>query len=155
MAALEEILLFTLAITLVSTLIARRLVNRDELRAVKDEIKMYRQKSAEARKAGDAQKANAYMKDIMRASQKQFRLNIKPSIISLILFVVALGFLREAYSGILFPLPVALPLLGQTTVFGGIPFVTVAVRDTIGWFWWYLLIAIPSTFIFRKLAGLQ
>ncbi|MBI4021690.1 MAG: DUF106 domain-containing protein [Candidatus Aenigmarchaeota archaeon] len=48
-------------------------------------------------------------------------------------------------------LPFPLPLPAWDYV--GIPFVVL--EDHLSWFWWYVLITLPATFVFRKLLGVE
>lgn len=148
MAAIAEVLVFTVAVTAVYTLIARAVVNIDELRKVREELRFYQDKSKEARKRGDLSKANEHLKEMMKVNQKMFRLNIKPLLVSLVVFFLALAFLRANYTAVTLQLPATLPLLSPSFPF-------IVLRDSIGWFWWYVFVSLSATLTLRKLVGLQ
>ena len=82
MSAFIEITLISLALAFVLSLLYRFLTKPGEMRRIKKEMKFYQDKSKEAQKAGDTAKANEYMKDMMKASQQQFKQNMKPMMAS-------------------------------------------------------------------------
>ncbi len=139
MTAAFDILLFTLGVTFFYSLLSRVLVKPEEIRAIKKEIEEYKNKSNEAKKEKNTEKMNQAMSEILKANSKLFRKNMKPMIFSFVIFILALGWLGNAYAGAVIFLPFSLPFFGQD----------------LGWFWWYLIIAIPSTIFFRKLIGLE
>jgi uncharacterized membrane protein (DUF106 family) len=139
MSAFLEVTLISLALAFVLSLLYRFLTRPEEMRRIKKEMKFYQEKSKEAQKAGDTAKANEYMKQVMGASQQQFRQNMKPMLASMLVFFVVLGWMHSAFASVLVQLPVTVPIAG----------------NDLGWFWWYFLITIPCTMLFRKLLGVD
>jgi len=148
MIPIQEVLVWSLMLSLVLALIYRLLTKPKEIRSLKEEIKEYKDKMGKARKEGKTEETNRLLSEMMKLNQKQLRSNMKPMLASLLIFFVFLGFLRETYSSFLIQLPVILPLFSYSFPF-------IALRESIGWFWWYILITIPSTFLFRKLLGVE
>ena len=139
MSAFIEVTLISLALSLILSLLYRFLTNPEEMRRIKKEMEFYRKKSSEAQKAGNPEKANEYLKESMKVSQQMFKMNMKPMFASMLVFFIILGWMHGAYADILVQLPVTLPYAG----------------NDLGWFWWYILITIPCTMLFRKLLGVD
>jgi uncharacterized membrane protein (DUF106 family) len=101
-----------------------------------------------AKASGDKAEMEKFMSEMLKAQQKQMKQTMKPMIASVVLFFIFIGFLRETYSDVILNLPFTLPLASYSFPF-------IILRDSIGWFWWYILITIPATMLFRKLLGVE
>ncbi len=139
MSAFIEVTLVSLALAFMLSLLYRFLTKPEEMRRIRKEMDFYRRKSSEAQKAGNPDKASEYMKEMMKASQQQFRQNMKPMLASMLVFFIVLGWMNTAFAQVLVQLPVTVPIAG----------------NDLGWFWWYILITIPCTMLFRKLLGVD
>ena len=148
MTPLQEILLISIGLSVFSAILYRVLTKPEEVKRVKEEVKGFREKIKEAQKAGKNDEASKLMSEMMKANQKQLKGNMKPMFVSMIVFIATIAFLRETYATFILNLPVAIPLLSYSFPF-------IIIRDTIGWFWWYILITIPLTFAFRKFLGVE
>ena len=139
MSAVLEILAFTFGVTLLYSIISRLLVKPGDVRALKKEIEQHKESMNQAKKENSTEKTNQAMSEMLKANQKLLRKNMKPLLASLVIFFIALSWLAGAYAGSVIILPFSLPFFGQD----------------IGWFWWYLVITIPFTTLFRKLLGVE
>ena len=148
MLPIQEVLLWSLLLSLILAILYRVLTKPAEIRRLKDELKEHRVRMKEVQKSGDKAATDKALSEMMALNQKQLKGNMKPMLASMIIFFVAVGFLRDAYSNFLIQLPFTLPLFSYSWPF-------IILRDTIGWFWWYILITIPATFAFRKLLGVE
>jgi len=226
MSAFIEVTLISLALAFVLSLLYRFLTKPGEMRRIKKEMKFYQDKSKEAQKAGDTAKANEYMKDMMKASQQQFKQNMKPMMASMLIFFIFLGWIQGAYAGVIVDLnanPDATfnyagaerriyyekvtgegedwtiragidlngdgqfsqdEIFDENAIFpheGAYWKVNPVIEGTdkkenaarfelliarvpvpipfigyyLSWFWWYILITIPCTMLFRKLLGVD
>ena len=135
----QEVMIISILLALFSVLLSKFLTNQEVLKKAKEEIELYRKKSTEAQKEGDMKKANKYMSEMIKASQKQMRENMKPMMFSFIMFILAFSWLGANYSDLLVSLPFTVPFLGKE----------------INWFWWYLIIIIPMSMFFRKILDVQ
>lgn len=135
----QEVMIISILLALFSVLLSKFLANQEVLKKAKEEIELYRKKSTEAQKEGDMKKANKYMSEMIKASQKQMRENMKPMMFSFIMFILAFSWLGANYSDLLVSLPFTVPFLGKE----------------INWFWWYLIIIIPMSMFFRKILDVQ
>lgn len=148
MAALEEIALASVGISLASALLYRFLTKPQETKNLKQDMKSLREQMRKAQKEGKMEEANKYMAETMKLSHKQLSMNAKPLLISGFLFIVVTTFLRATYPTFQLALPFPLPLLSYSFPF-------IVIRETIGWLWWYILVAIPAALLFRRFMGVE
>jgi uncharacterized membrane protein (DUF106 family) len=139
MSAFIDVTLMSLGLAFLLSLLYRFLTNPEEMRRIKKEMKFYQDKSKEAQKAGNNEKSNEYMKQMMGASQQQFKQNMKPMLASMLIFFVVLGWMHSTFASVLVQLPVTVPIAG----------------NDLGWFWWYIILTVPCTMLFRKLLGVD
>ncbi|MBU0953521.1 MAG: hypothetical protein KKA90_03820 [Nanoarchaeota archaeon] len=95
MAPLLELVLYSLLLSFVLSLAYRFLTNPEHLRQSKANVKIFREKMNDAKKAGNTQEMNKYLSEMMKANQVQMKANMKPMIASMIIFFIALGFLAS------------------------------------------------------------
>jgi uncharacterized membrane protein (DUF106 family) len=148
MTQIFEVFLWSILLSLVLALIYRFLTNPEEIRRIKGEVKFYREKVKKAQKEGNKEETNKHMSDMLKLNQQHMKQNMKPMFLSMIIFFIFLGWLNQTYAALVVPIPFSLPLLGWE-----FPFVYIATE--INWFWLYILITIPATFVFRKLLGVE
>lgn len=94
------ITLLSLGLSLFITVIYRVLTKPDEIRKMKDDMKFYKEKMNKAKKAGDKAKMNEYANQMLKASQSQFRMSMKPMIVTMLVFVLLLGWLNTNFGGV-------------------------------------------------------
>ncbi|MEE9323648.1 MAG: EMC3/TMCO1 family protein [Candidatus Aenigmarchaeota archaeon] len=107
----QEILIWTIIIIFIVTLMYRFMVDPKKMRQIKKDMKFYSEKSKEARKKKDTKKTSEYADEMMKLSRKQFGLNTKPMMVSLLVFFLALYTVLGAYG-------TTIPIVG--TYVGGI-----------------------------------
>ncbi len=95
-----EIFIWALLISFIISVIYRVFTKPEEIRQLKKDMKFYRDKSKEAQKEKDMKKANEYMSEMMKLSQKQMKYNMKPMFITMGIILILLGFINTAYSGV-------------------------------------------------------
>lgn len=96
----QDIFIWAVFLSLLITVIYRVFTKPEEIRKLKEEMKFYRERANEAQKKKDTKKAQEYLNEMMKASQKQFRMNMKPMFISMIIVLFLLGFINQNYSGV-------------------------------------------------------
>lgn len=144
----QDIFIWSLLLSLGLSIIYRILTKPAEIRRIKEDVKVHREKMKALQKEGKQEDVNKALSEMMKLQQKQMKASMKPMIVSLLIFFVVLGVMREAFSTAAIQLPFTLPLISYSFPF-------VFLRDSIGWLWWYVLITIPFTFMFRKLLGVE
>lgn len=148
MEGVTELLLMSLGLSIITSLAYRFLTNPKEVKQHKEEMKEYRGKTKAAQKAGNTEEMNRLLGESMKINQKILKSNMKPMIITFGVFILAIGYFRDTFSMLILDLPFALPLISYSWPF-------LLMRDSIGFFWWYFLVTLPATFIFRKLLGVE
>ena len=133
--AYQEIFLLSIGLSVIMTLASKFLANQAELKKVKKDMDFYREKSMKAQKSGDTKKATEYTSEMLKASQKQFRYTLKPMLFSFMIVILAASWFGTAFGDVKILSPVNIPFLGSE----------------LNWFWWYILIVLPFSTIFRKL----
>ncbi len=139
MTGLESVLIFSLVLSFVIAVIYRILTKPEEIRRIKQDLKFFRKKIKDAQKADNTAEVQKLTNEMLRMSQKQMSLMMKPMFASAIIFFVALGWLHSTFEEVLITLPFPLPFLGAELT----------------WFWWYVIITLPATLIFRKALGVE
>jgi len=134
-----QVTLVSLALSFILSLLYRFLTKPEEMRRIKKEMAYYREKSSEAQKAGNQEKASEYMKESMKLTQSQFKQNMKPMMASMLMFIIILGWMHGEFGSLMVQLPVTVPIAGSD----------------LSWFWWYVLMTLPCTMLFRKLLGVD
>ncbi len=94
------ITLLSVGLSLTITIIYRVLTKPEEVRKMKDDMKFYKDKMNQAKKEGDNAKMNEYASEMLKASQTQFRMSMKPMIVTMMLFFMLLGWLNGNFGGV-------------------------------------------------------
>jgi len=139
--AFEEILIISVMLAFFISLLYRLLINQKELRALKDEMKFYQDKIKNAQKSGDKEAVSKLTGEMLKLSSKQFRMNMKPLMLSGVLFLVVIGWIGAEYAEAFIAAPFAIPFL--------------VVDSQMTWFGWYLIIILATNIMFRKLFGVD
>lgn len=135
----QEVLIWSVLLSFILAILYRVLTNPGEIRTLKNNMKELREKANKALKAGEKEKSNQLTNEMLKMSGKQMKYTMKPMMLSFILFFVFLGWIGPTYADMVVTMPVAIPFLGSE----------------FNWFWWYLIITVPMTLVFRKLLGVE
>jgi uncharacterized membrane protein (DUF106 family) len=136
-AGIEE-LLASAAIVFVISIIYRVLINQNEVRELKTNLKEKQAKMKELQKT-NPKEANDLLTSSMVLSRHQLVLSMKPMLLTLIIVSIILPWMAHAFPGIIVKLPFYLPYF----------------EDDFGWLAWYIIISIPLGQVFRKLVGVE
>ncbi len=134
-----DVLLLSIGLSALMIIVTRLLTDQKELKKIKNDMKFFKEKMEKARKSGDTVKAEQFMNEMLKASNKQLKHTMKPLFVSMIVFFGAFQFLGTTYADIVVTLPFALPFLGTK----------------INWFWWYLIVITPSSIFLRRFFDIQ
>ncbi|UCD02757.1 MAG: DUF106 domain-containing protein [Candidatus Aenigmatarchaeota archaeon] len=94
------ITLLSIGLSVIITVIYRVLTKPEEIRKMKDDMRFYKNKMNEAKKAGDRAKMNEYANEMLKASQRQFRSSMKPMMVTILIFFLLLGWLNTNFGGV-------------------------------------------------------
>jgi len=136
-AGIEELLLSAI-ITFIITLIYRFLANQEEIRQLKASIKEKQEKVKELQKS-NPEEATKVLNEVMTLSSKQFRMNTKPMLLTLLVVGLALPYFGKIFPGAVVKLPFTLPYFG----------------NDFGWLMWYIIVSVPLGQVIRKLIGAE
>jgi uncharacterized membrane protein (DUF106 family) len=96
----QDIFIWAIFLSFIITLVYRIFTKPAEMRKIKEEMKFYREKAKEAQKRKDMKKSQEYLNDMMKASHKQFKMNMKPMFLSMIVVLLLLSMVNQTYSGV-------------------------------------------------------
>lgn len=91
------VFLYSILVLIVINLFSKFFVNQSTAKAIKDNIKELQKKSTEERKAGNNEKSNQLMKDMMSENSKLMKMNMKPLLFSMGFVLVFLAILSSVY----------------------------------------------------------
>jgi len=133
------IFLVGLGISITMSLANKKFLGTGAAKEVKDKMNEIRAKMLEAQKSGNMKAVNNYLKELMKINSDYMKFMIKPMMVSIVLVLLILPFVRNAYTG-----------LTVATVPDSIPYVG---GYELSWFWWYFICTFVVSTIVRKLVG--
>ncbi|MEM7819654.1 MAG: EMC3/TMCO1 family protein [Candidatus Aenigmatarchaeota archaeon] len=92
-----SITIFATIIIIIINIFYKILINQNEAKQIKDNIKEMNKKMKEEQKAGNKEKVNQLMKEIMTENSKIMRMTMKPMLISFIIVIIFLPWLATVY----------------------------------------------------------
>jgi uncharacterized membrane protein (DUF106 family) len=134
---IEELLLVS-AVLFISSLIYKFMIKRDEIRELKSRMKEKQDRVKELQKT-NPKEANQVMNEMLKLSQKQMKMTLKPMMVSLLIFLLVLPILPNLFPGTVANLPFTLPFIGSE----------------FGWLAWYFVLSIPLNSLFRRILGVE
>jgi uncharacterized membrane protein (DUF106 family) len=137
MPNLLEIFFIATGLSIIMTYAYKFLTDQALMRELKSEIDKLKKKMKEHRK--DPEKLREVQKEMMPLNMKYFKKSMKPTLITLLPFLIIFFFLNQVYSvgGELFPivpLPFSLPIIG----------------NSLEWIGTYIIFSLVLTTVFRK-----
>ena len=134
-----EVLAISVFMAFATVMVSKFASNQRAIKNLKLEMKSLNEKVKKAQKAGDTKEMNRFSSELMKLSGKQMHMNMKPMMISLMLFMAVFWFFGAYYAELTVPSPINIPFIG----------------NQLGWFHWYLIIVLPGSFLFRKLLAVE
>jgi len=127
--------------SLLIALIYRFFGNYKEMRRIKLEMNDLKEPLAKARKEKNEKKLLELMKRQNELAMEQFKLMMRPMLITMIMVIFIFNVLKRVYSpmNLSFVLPFPLPFAGKE----------------VGWLGFYIIMSLPLTIIFRKILRLD
>lgn len=118
-----SIIVFSLIVTLISTLLTKWLTNQEHLRNLKKRQKEIQGEIKQCTAKGDDCRAKELQSEMLSITGVMMKSSFKPVLITFIPFLILIYWLRGIYT----------PLMGSL------------------WIWWYIGASIVSSIIYRKL----
>jgi uncharacterized membrane protein (DUF106 family) len=134
-----ELLVWSVLLAFITALLYRLLTKPGEMRRIRQEMNDLKGRASKAQKAGDAKEATRLTSEMLKGNQAVFRMNMKPMMVSMLLFIFILGWLAARFATLSMSAPFYIPFIGSS----------------FNWFWWYFVVVIAGNFIFRKLLGVE
>ncbi|MCX6821566.1 MAG: EMC3/TMCO1 family protein [Candidatus Aenigmarchaeota archaeon] len=127
-------------ISIFMSIINWKVLGTEKAKEVKKRMQDIRAKMLETQKSGDTKKTNEHLAELMKINSEYMRFTFKPMIVSLVLVILILPFLKSSYTG---------------KVVGIIPNVLPAVGGIkLDWFWWYFISTFVISLIAKKMLGI-
>ena len=134
-----EIFLWAFTVSLISVILYRIMIDPEKMREIKKNIETYKEKMTQAQKSGDTEKTNKYLTEMMSLTQMQFKESMKLFMVSSVIILSIFYWLSMNYGNVVINLPFSFPFIGLE----------------MSWFWWYILVSLPATWILRKIIGIE
>ena len=122
-----SIVLIALLVSFFISLINYFFLDKERMKEIKSKQKEIQKKIKEHQKAGETEKMLQLQKEMMADMPEMFKHSFKPMLITLVPILLMFSYVRNVFA--------------QTTLASS-------------WFWWYLITALISSMIFRKLLKL-
>lgn len=134
-AALAELVLAVI-ITFIITIFYRYMIDQAAMARLRAEIKDMQENIRRLQKS-DPEAANRQMAEMLKLTNKQLRMSLKPMLPTMIFVLALLPWMGAVFTGPVVLLPFSLPFFGAD----------------FGWLMWYILLSIPLSGLFRKILG--
>jgi uncharacterized membrane protein (DUF106 family) len=127
------------AISITMSLVNKKLMSTEAAKRVKERMQEVRERMLEAQKAGNANKMNECLRELMKINSEYMRFMFKPMIVSVVLVLLILPLLSKAYSGqTVATIPETFPVVGGAEL---------------SWFWWYFICTLVVSVIAKRILG--
>jgi len=117
-----SVIVIALAVTFLSMLVTKYLTNQARMRELKERQKACQKLMKDMK--NNPEKLQKIQQEMMACSTEMMKMSFKPMLITFIPFLIIFGFISGAFAG--------------TSI-------------SSSWFWYYLVVGLASSFIFRKL----
>ena len=135
----EEVMLWGILVSVSMAAVYRVFIKPSEMASIKRDLDFFKKKISAANKIGDTKKSQELLGEMMKVNQKMFQKNMKPMMVSMIVAVIILGLIGQEHTAAVIHLPFNVPFAGTELT----------------WLWWYILVTLPFSMFFRKIAGVE
>ena len=146
-----EIALICIVLAIISKLIQRKFIDKALMKEYRDEIKKIGQKSKEATKEGNTEKAMELNKQMFEVQGKMLQNSNKVMMVSLPIFLVAFGILGFLYGGISFESFIPLPKFAEFAIVNPASWMPIGLTNMTGYykayFFYYFIATIGFSII--------
>jgi len=91
------IIIYSIIVIFLINIFYKFLINQEEAKQLKEKTRELNKQMREEQKAGNKERSNQLLREVMQANSKLMRLTIKPMIISFIIVIILLPFLADSY----------------------------------------------------------
>ena len=139
LSPVEEVMIWGIIVSLSMAAVYRVFIKPGEMSAIKKELEFFKKKMKAANKIGDTKKSQELLGEMMKVNQKMFSRNMRPMMASMLVAIVILGIIGQEHTAAVIYLPFSIPFAGSELT----------------WLWWYILVTVPFSMFFRKIAGVE
>jgi uncharacterized membrane protein (DUF106 family) len=130
-----EIAVIAMVISIASAIVNKKVTNQKRMKEIKEKVSNFQKRYNEAKKSGDKaliDKMEHEQKEVMALSMEMMSGSFKPMLFTFLPIIIIFFLLQQKYAG-------------ESTV------ITLPVIGTLGWFWWYFLVAIIAGLCFEMI----
>ncbi len=132
---LLSLLLVTIFLSAIVMIINYFSVKRDLLKQIKTRMSEIRESLTQAQKAGNIEEANKFLAEMMKLNNEFMKHNFKAMVISLVVLVIFLPWIKVEFANLVANLPFTLPFFGSQ----------------LSWLYWYILASFTAGWVIRKM----
>ncbi|NOX71852.1 MAG: DUF106 domain-containing protein [Candidatus Micrarchaeota archaeon] len=153
--AFEEIMIWGIFVAFITAIIYRIFVKPSEIASIKKDIQFYKKKISAANKIGDTKKSQELLGEMMKVNQRMFAKNMKPMMVTLLVFGSLYMFLAQEYINALIHLPFPFPFFENFAIWNPLSWFNWKLWTETNFIGWYILLVLPFSMLFRKLFGVE
>lgn len=143
-----EMLALSFIVVIIQNIVFKKLSKQNVIKGMNDSIKHVQEEMKVAKAAKDQQKMNACLSRMNSLSMKKLQLTMKPNLLSSLVFILALGWMKARYVSMIVTLPIKMPVPAWQ-------FPPFLITGTLGWFGWYLICAFAASFVVRDFLNIE
>jgi uncharacterized membrane protein (DUF106 family) len=128
-----EIAVIAMVISIASAIVNKKVTNQKRMKEIKNKVSDFQKRYNEAKKGGNKEliaKMEHEQKEVMALSMEMMTGSFKPMLFTFLPIIIIFLLLQQKY-------------MGEDTV------ITLPVLGTLGWFWWYFIVAIVAGLSFE------
>ena len=128
-----EIAVIAMVISIASAIVNKKVTNQKRMKEIKNKVSDFQKRYNEAKKGGNKEliaKMEAEQKEVMALSMEMMTGSFKPMLFTFLPIIAIFFLLQQKY-------------MGESAV------ITLPVIGTLGWFWWYFIVAIVAGLCFE------
>ncbi len=128
-----EVAVIAVVISIISAIVNKKVTNQKRMKEIKSKVSDFQKRYNEAKKSGDKEliaSMEKEQKEVMALSMEMMTGSFKPMLYTFLPIILIFFLLNQRYAG-------------QNAV------VTLPVLGTLGWYWWYFLVAILTGLCFE------
>ncbi|MEM7825491.1 MAG: EMC3/TMCO1 family protein [Candidatus Aenigmatarchaeota archaeon] len=129
------LLIVSSIMTIFLFILNRILVKKDLLKEIKTRMIETREKLAKAQASGNREEMDKYLNELLKVNSEYMRQNLKVLVGSVIVIIVVLPFISNAFNTMVISIPFELPFIGSK----------------INWSLWYILVSFSVGWAIKRL----
>lgn len=137
MSYLIEMVLIAFGLSLVTSLVQRKIIDQDKAEKLKNKMKKLRKDVTSSIK--NKKKMGKVQKKLMSLQTRYLKMTMKASLPTMAIFILAYWLMGKRYTGYSVAIPFEIPFIGSQ----------------LGWIWVFIIFSLIASLIFRKLLKIR